>query len=152
MATTLLSEVGRGAVGHEDTMAFVPLTPEDVGSRIVAAREAMKPKPWSQFDLALALGVSPSTVYRWEKGRLPSMNELLRLAEVLEIPSDYLTEPPERQLGLRDLHALLEGAREEAETGRGALIATLTSLDFRLSRIENALGIPADRDSETHSS
>lgn len=139
MTTALLSEVGRGEVAQGPTIPGVPLTPEEVGMRIVRAREEKTPKPWSQFDLALALGVSPSTIYRWEKGKLPSMSELIRLAEVLDKPPDYLTEPPERQAALSDLHALLEGARDEAERGRTALLEALASIDARLSRIEQQL-------------
>jgi len=126
----------------------MPLSPEEVGARIVSAREQKKPKPWSQFDLALALGVSPSTIYRWEKGKLPSMNELLRLAEVLDVPPDYLTEPPERQAALSDLRDLLGEVQDEAERGRAALISSLSAMDVRLSRIEAALGIRDGQDSE----
>lgn len=120
MTSALLSEVGRGEVTTRTTIVVVPLSPEEVGRRIVRAREEMTPKPWSQFDLALALGVSPSTIYRWEKGKLPSMNELIRLAEVLDKPPDYLTEPPERQAGMADLVRRLE-ALEEAVTESVAL-------------------------------
>lgn len=142
MTNALLSQVGGGEEFSGETLASMPLTPEEVGARIVRAREEKTPKPWSQFDLALALGVSPSTVYRWEKGRLPSMNELIRLAEVLDKPVDYLTEPPERQTALADLHALLEEALGGAERGRTALAENLASIDARLSRIEQSLGLP----------
>lgn len=148
MTTALLSEVGRGEVATGHTIPDVPLTPKEVGDRIASAREEKKPKPWSQFDLALALGVSPSTIYRWEKGKLPSMNELARLAEILDKPLDYLTEPPERRREIADLHDLLAEARDEAERGRAALVAALSSLDARLSRIETQLGIRDGRDSE----
>jgi len=125
MTTALLSEVGRGEVAARSTIGSVPLSPEEVGRRIVRAREQKEPKPWSQFDLALALGVSPSTIYRWEKGKLPSMNELLRVAEVLGKPADYLTEPPERQVGmaelLRRLEALEEAVAESVALTREAL-------------------------------
>src|SRR5262245_36407545 len=115
MMTALLSEVGRGEVRLSETIPLVPLSPEEVGRRIAAARERKEPKPWSQFDLALALGVSPSTIYRWEKGKLPSMNELLRAAEVLGVPSEHLTERPERRLELSHLLERLEQAQDEAE-------------------------------------
>lgn len=146
MTATVLYEMGRGEVGSGEILRAVPLTPGEVGARIASAREEMKPKPWSQFDLALALGVSPSTVYRWEKGKLPSVNELIRLADVLEKPADYFTEPPERQLELADLRqeiqALrdhLEQASDEVERRTGALVASLGAIDARLSRIEELL-------------
>lgn len=129
MTTALLSEVGRGEVGRRRTIRAVPLTPEEVGARIVRAREEHTPKPWSQFDLALAVGVSPSTIYRWEKGRLPSMNELIRLAEVLEVPLEEFTEPPERRVALGDLGMALEtillrlDVVEAAMEERGQIVA-----------------------------
>lgn len=113
MTTALLSEVGRGEVAAGPTIPVMPLSPQEVGARIARARDEKEPKPWSQFDLALAMGVSPSTIYRWEKGKLPSMHELIHLAEILDKPPDYLTEPPERQAEIGDLYdrlATLEGA------------------------------------------
>lgn len=142
----LLSEVGRDEVALGMTMPPVPLTSTEVGARIARARDEKKPKPWSQFDLALALSVSPSTIYRWEKGKLPTMNELIRVAEILDKPIDYLTVPPERQTELSDLHVSVEDvrlilaeARDEAERGRSALLEALASIDVRLSRIEERL-------------
>lgn len=143
MTSALLSEVGRGEVTRRRTIRAVPLTPQEVGARIVRAREEKTPKPWSQFDLALALSVSPSTIYRWEKGRLPSMNELIRLAEVLDLPLEEFTEPPEHRARLEDLHDLLARAQDEADRGRAALLESLASIDARLSRIERSLGLPA---------
>lgn len=151
MTSALLSPVGGDEVVSGETLRAMPLSPEEVGARIVSAREQKKPKPWSQFDLALALGVSPSTIYRWEKGKLPSMTELIRLAEVLEKPVDYLTEPPERQAALVDLQHLLEQARDEAERGRAALLESLASIDARLSRLERELAVQDGRGSEAHS-
>jgi transcriptional regulator with XRE-family HTH domain len=147
MSTVLIREVGRGDVRQAVTMTAVPLTPEEVGTRIRRAREERKPKPWSQLDLAIALGVSPATIYRWEKGRLPSMTELIRLAELMEIPLDELTEPPEHRTELQDLRDLLAAARIEAERGREALLESLVSIDARLSAIEAQLSSQAPRES-----
>jgi len=99
----------------------MPLSPEEVGARIVRARDEKKPKPWAQLDLAVALGVSPSSIYRWEKGRLPSMNELIRVAEVLDKPFDYLTEPPERQAELADLERHLESLEVKVDETLGGI-------------------------------
>lgn len=125
----------------------MPLTPEEVGARIARAREEKRPKPWSQFDLAIAAGVSPSSIHRWETGKLPkAISDLLRLAEVLDKPSDYLTEPPERQAELRDLRQELEEIRRPLESiqdvaarSREAIAESLASIDVRLSRIEQLL-------------
>lgn len=164
MTSTLLSEVGRGEGMRGTTIPCVPPTSKDpyvppeskeVGARIVRAREEKTPKPWSQFDLALALSVSPSTIYRWEKGKLPSMSELIRLAEVLDKPFSYFAEPPERQTelsdlrqGLEEIRSRLEELRAEGERARGAALASLASIDVRLSRIEARLGLQDGQDSE----
>jgi transcriptional regulator with XRE-family HTH domain len=108
MTMLLHSEVGRSGVERQSPLLAMPLSPEEVGHRIVMARDEMRPKRWSRLDLAIALGVSPSSIYRWETGRLPSVNELIRVAEVLGKPVDYLTEPPERQVGMVDLERRLE--------------------------------------------
>ncbi len=105
MTCLVASEVGRGARGDASPCAEVALSSEEVGQRIVIAR---KEKRWSRLDLATALDVSPSSIYRWENGKLPSVHELLRLASVLDKPADYLTEPPERQTEMADLQSDLE--------------------------------------------
>jgi transcriptional regulator with XRE-family HTH domain len=101
----------------------VTLTPKEVGARIRRAREEKRPKRWSRLALAKAADVSPSSIYRWETGRLPSATELVRIAEVLGIPPDELTAAPERRVELAELRELL------------------VSLDSRVARIEVALGI-----------
>lgn len=50
----------------------------------------------------------------------------------------------------RDLFFLLAEARDEAERGRAALLESLGSIDDRLSRIEQQLGLRGGRDSEAH--
>ena len=143
--------MGRGEGYAGGTILRVGLSPEGVGARIVAARET---KRWSQLDLALALGVSPSTIYRWEKGRLPSVADLMRLADILGLDVGELTESPQRRVELDDLHRstedvrlLLAEARDEAERGREALLVSLESIDARLSRIEQRLELPDARGS-----
>lgn len=143
MTTALSCEVGRYGVVPQTRMRPVALSPEEVGARIAKARADKSPKPWSQFDLALAMGVAPSTIYRWEKGRLPSMTELMKLAEVLELPATELTEPPEHRAQLDDLMTAVQGLRElvelmrdEAERGRLAALVSLESIDRRLSKLE----------------
>ena len=67
------------------------------------------------------------------------MNDLIHLAEVLDKPLDYLTEPPERQAELADLRLLLEEASDQADRAREAVRESLASIDVRLSRIEELL-------------
>ena len=139
----LRSEVGRGGDEGVALCSAMSLSPEEVGQRIVTAR---KEKRWSRLDLATAMDVSPSSVYRWEIGRLPSVHELMRLAVVLDKPGDTFTEPPERQVELADLRQELELIRlplEELRDGaartREAVAESLASIDVRLSRIEERL-------------
>jgi DNA-binding XRE family transcriptional regulator len=44
---------------------------------------------WTQFDLALAVGVRPQTVYLWESGRRqPQVSQMRKLGVVFGICSD----------------------------------------------------------------
>ena len=44
---------------------------------------------WTQFDLALAVGVRPQTVYLWESGRRqPQVSQMRKLGAVFGICSD----------------------------------------------------------------
>lgn len=142
MTTALLSQVGGGEAAIEDTLFGVSLSPDEVGARIATARVGKK---WSQFDLALAFGVSPSTIYRWEKGKLPSMNELMRLAEVLGVSVSRFMDPPEQQAELADLRHLLEELRDDSELGRGALATALQGIYQTLARLEAQLSAEGGR-------
>lgn len=59
------------------------------------------------------MGVNWRTVQRWQKGQLPRLNTLLRLAEVLGVPHGYFVEP-------EDSLATMTGLRERVDelTGR----------------------------------
>ena len=67
------------------------LDAQSVGRRIQDARVA---KGWTQIEFAAAANVSPSSVQRWESGKLPPVRELLRVAELLEVEAETLVEPP----------------------------------------------------------
>ena len=46
---------------------------------------------WTQFDLALAVGVRPQTVYLWESGRRqPQVSQMRKLGIVFGICSDNI--------------------------------------------------------------
>lgn len=52
-------------------------------------------KGWTQFELALKVGVQPQAVYLWESGRrMPQVPQLRRLGEVFEICSDEIELEP----------------------------------------------------------
>jgi transcriptional regulator with XRE-family HTH domain len=63
--------------------------PREVGRRIAAARRR---KGWTQLSFAGKANVSPSSVSRWERGKLPPVRELVRVAAVLEIDVMELVE------------------------------------------------------------
>lgn len=55
-------------------------------------RELREERGWSQFDLALKIGVRPETVHQWETGRaIPKVLQLRKLAEIFGISSDAIT-------------------------------------------------------------
>lgn len=83
---------------HGKLLLAVALTPKEVGERIKRAREA---KGWTQLELALEAHVSPSSVTRWESGKLPPVRELMRISMILEVaPEDLVEEIP--SIGVRE--------------------------------------------------
>ena len=91
------------------------LDPQEIGERIRAARLR---KGWTQLQLALEASVSPSTVARWERGGLPPVRELIRLAGVLGVPAEDLVEdqlPAQESERLEALLARLERLVEMME-------------------------------------
>jgi transcriptional regulator with XRE-family HTH domain len=87
------------------------LEPAEIGARI---REARLRKGWTQLQLALEAGVSPSTVTRWERGGLPPMRELIRISDVLGVPAEELVEQSADGDGTTARLAQLEARVEEA--------------------------------------
>jgi transcriptional regulator with XRE-family HTH domain len=67
----------------------VSVEPEEIGRRIKHAREQAG---WTQLEFALHANVSPSSVQRWEAGKLPRVRELMRLADLLDVPAEQLVE------------------------------------------------------------
>ena len=55
--------------------------------------EARKKRNFTQQDLAEEIGVSVQAVSKWENGRnLPDIENLLRIAEVTNVPYSYLID------------------------------------------------------------
>jgi transcriptional regulator with XRE-family HTH domain len=89
----------------------VVLDPNEIGRRIAAARRR---KGWTQLDLALRAHVSPSSISKWERGRLPPVPQLIRLAEVMEIdPGELVAEPTLTGEILAKLDEILAELREK---------------------------------------
>jgi transcriptional regulator with XRE-family HTH domain len=126
---------------HSRLLLAVSLDPREVGRRIAGARDA---KGWTQLAFALAADVSPSTIQRWEAGKLPPVRELLRVAELLEVEPDTLVEPPESsgrpQIDL--LRELATGLSEIAETEK-ELLERVRDIQERVSRLEGQQEKPA---------
>ena len=54
-------------------------------------RALRQDRGWTQFELALAVGVQPQTVYLWESGRrLPQVMQMRKLGEVFGLCSDEI--------------------------------------------------------------
>lgn len=67
----------------------VSIEPQEIGQRIAGARNR---RGWTQMALAQNANVSVSSVQRWERGDLPPVRELIRLAGILEIDPEELVE------------------------------------------------------------
>ncbi len=69
-------------------------------------RELRDEKGWTQLELANHLGVTPSTVYNWERGRFePRLSQLRDLARVFNIRMDEIDFIPESEGATKKLAA-----------------------------------------------
>jgi DNA-binding XRE family transcriptional regulator len=58
-------------------------------------RELRLERGWTQFQLALAIGVQPQTIYLWESGRRqPQVSQMRKLGQVFAICSDEIDLTP----------------------------------------------------------
>jgi transcriptional regulator with XRE-family HTH domain len=98
---------------------LVTFAPDEVGRRIAAARIR---KGWTQLVFAGEANVSPGSVSRWERGKLPPVRELVRIAQVLGIEVAELVEEsppplsPGEQLILAEIEKLKVLVREVLAT------------------------------------
>jgi transcriptional regulator with XRE-family HTH domain len=86
-----------------------------IGERI---REVRKERGWSQADLGKKIGTDSQYVSRYETGRItPSVDALVRLADVLEVSTDYLVRDgaPRKVLEGHNLGKLGDRLAELAE-------------------------------------
>ena len=85
---------------------------------------------WSQADLAAKIGTDPGQISRYENGRMtPSAEAVVRLAEILDVTTDYLLiddsprrplHAPENVLGDR-LNAITELTEDELGVVRSVI-------------------------------
>jgi len=58
-------------------------------------RALRRERGWTQFELALRVGVQPQTVYLWERGRrTPLVPQLRKLGQVFGLCSDEIYLEP----------------------------------------------------------
>jgi DNA-binding XRE family transcriptional regulator len=58
-------------------------------------RGLRRKRGWTQFELALRVGVQPQTVYLWERGRrTPLVPQLRKLGQVFGLCSDEIDLEP----------------------------------------------------------
>src|SRR6266516_4610790 len=81
------------------------LTPEEVGLRI---REARIARGWTHEELARRTGVNWRTVQRWQKGNLPRLPTLLRLADILGVPESSFKDLEDLRRQVDDLAGRVE--------------------------------------------
>ena len=91
-------------------------------------RELRRERGWTQFELALAVGVQPQTIYLWESGRrLPQVPQLRRLGQVFGLCSDEIDlEPLLNRRSARSHHARAERRAGEPAPGRDVVGRVVT--------------------------
>ena len=85
-------------------------------------RELRQEQGWTQFALALEVGVHPQAVYLWERGRrTPQVPQLRALGRLFGLCSDeiVLAEAPDAPETQRP-HRPRRGRSADAEHGQGA--------------------------------
>lgn len=86
---------------------------------------------WSQADLATKIGTDAGQISRYENGRMsPSAEALVRLAEILDVTTDYLLidHSPRRSLHTPE-NALGEHLNNIAELGPDELTVIRSVID-----------------------
>ncbi|MGM9971067.1 MAG: helix-turn-helix domain-containing protein [Anaeroplasmataceae bacterium] len=62
-----------------------------------------KKKQINQVDLANMMGVKQYVVSSWETGRSePNINQILKLSEIFDLPTDYLLDKPTIKVSSED--------------------------------------------------
>ncbi|MGI8474860.1 MAG: helix-turn-helix transcriptional regulator [Thermomicrobiales bacterium] len=78
---------------------------------MTSIRSLRQRRGWTQFELALKVGVQPQAVYLWESGRrTPQVPQLRRLGELFEMCSDEIDLAPDRAAANGGGHSRSDGA------------------------------------------
>jgi transcriptional regulator with XRE-family HTH domain len=89
-------------------------------------RQLRQDQDWTQFALALRVGVQPQAIYYWESGRrMPQVAQMRRLGQLFDICSDEIDlEPPRADAARPNLAALSEAEVHELLAIEAALRPT----------------------------
>src|SRR3954466_15568109 len=76
---------------------------------------------WTQFELALRVGVQPQAVYLWESGRrVPQVPQLRKLGQIFGICSDEIMLEPASEAAATQHRARAHRHQGEPRPGRDA--------------------------------
>ena len=91
-------------------------------------RQLRQEQGWTQFELALRVGVQPQAVYLWESGRrTPQVPQLRKLGQLFGICSDeIILEPTSDSPDLAIHRARADRHRDEQTPGRDPVGRTVT--------------------------
>ena len=82
-------------------------------------RELRRARGWTQFELALRVGVQPQAVYLWETGRrTPQVAQLRKLGELFGLCSDEIDLEPGKGVHRAPHRARADRQPGEAVPGR----------------------------------
>ena len=85
MAILLWFDPAPGGAAHENNMNTI--------------RSLRQARGWTQFELALKVGVQPHAVYLWESGRRsPQVAQVRKLGAIFEMCSDEIDLEPARDV------------------------------------------------------
>lgn len=89
-------------------------------------RQSRKARGLTQSELAEQMRMSEMTVRRWEANKTsPRMEEIQKLAEVLNIPVSELLEDTSESLSIPQIHIIPTQEKSTQETNTGMAVLTL---------------------------
>jgi DNA-binding XRE family transcriptional regulator len=95
---------------------------------VKSIRQLRQDQGWTQFELALRVGVQPQAVYLWESGRrTPQVPQLRKLGQLFGICSDEIVLEPATDSPAAAVHRARAGRhRGEHSPGRDSAVRAVT--------------------------
>ena len=124
----MIAEWRNREVGDQEGMFML------LGDRV---RDLRKDHGWSQGELGTKIGTDAGRISRYEGGKItPSLEALVRLADVLEVSTDYLVreDAPRRHLEGAELGALGQRLGDLAELSEEDRASLMNVLDGFLAK------------------